>query len=202
MQIGELAFQYCSDVELIAILLGGRKAARRKATQLLKDAGSLRRLIEADGKTVGRLAYARLQAAFEIVRRVMEETLEREGALTSPETVAVYLKARIRHYPSEVFACLFLDNRHRLIKYEEMFFGTIDGTSVYPREVVRRALHHNAAAVIFAHNHPSGVAEPSRADEQITLRLRDALGLIDVRVLDHFIVGDGECLSFAQAGKL
>lgn len=89
-----------------------------------------------------------------------------------------------------------------MIKYEEMFCGTIDGTSVYPREVVRRALHHNAAAVIFAHNHPSGVAEPSRADEQITLRLRDALGLIDVRVLDHFIVGDGECLSFAQAGKL
>jgi len=113
-----------------------------------------------------------------------------------------YLTSRLRHQPHEVFACLFLDNRHRMIRYEELFHGTIDGASVHPRQVVRRALHHNAAALIFAHNHPSGVAEPSRADEQITRRLKDALGLIDVRVLDHFVIGDGQAVSFAERGLL
>ena len=108
--------------------------------------------------------------------------------------------ARLRAYPHEVFASLFLDNRHQVIEYEELFTGTIDGASVHPREVVKRALYHNAAAVIFAHNHPSGVAEPSKADRSITSRLTAALALIDVRVLDHFVIGDGEVVSFAERG--
>ena len=113
-----------------------------------------------------------------------------------------YLTARLRHQPHEVFAVLFLDTRHRVIAYEELFHGTIDGTSVHPRQVVKRALHHNAAALILAHNHPSGVAEPSRADESITLRLKEALALIDVRVIDHFVIGDGQSVSFAERGLL
>ncbi|MBT3710912.1 MAG: DNA repair protein RadC, partial [Gammaproteobacteria bacterium] len=108
----------------------------------------------------------------------------------------------LRGYAREVFACLYMDNQHRLIKYEELFFGTIDGASVHPREVGKHALKHNAAAVIFAHNHPSGVAEPSQADQRITDRLKSALLLVDVRVLDHMIVGDREVLSFAENGLL
>lgn len=111
-----------------------------------------------------------------------------------------FLTAQLRHKPHEVFAALFLDNQHRLLHYQELFQGTIDGASVYPREVVKRVLQLNAAAVIFAHNHPSGVAEPSQADRHITLQLRDALALVDVRVLDHFVVGDGEITSFAERG--
>ncbi len=126
----------------------------------------------------------------------------RSDVLQDPHTTGRYLMARLRDYPHEVFACLFLDTRHRVICYEELFHGTIDGASVHPREVVRRALQHNAAALIFAHNHPSGIAEPSDADRRITTRLRDALGLIDVRVLDHFVIGDGEPVSFAERGLL
>jgi DNA repair protein RadC len=122
--------------------------------------------------------------------------------LTSPDLVRSYLSAQLRHQPREVFAVLFLDNQNRLITYEELFFGTIDGASVYPREVVRRALAHNSAAVILSHNHPSGVAEPSQADCRITQRLQAALELIDVRVLDHMVVGDSEVISFAERGLL
>ena len=127
--------------------------------------------------------------------------MRRGDPLSDPDAERYYLTAKLRDYRSEVFACLFLDNRHRVIQYEEMFHGTIDGASVHPREVVRRALHHNAAAVIFAHNHPSGVAEPSQADERITQKLKDALHLIDVRVLDHFVIGDS-VVSFAERGML
>ena len=122
-------------------------------------------------------------------------------SLTSPEASKQYVKLQLAMYEHEVFACLFMDNRNRVIVFEEMFRGTIDGASVYPREVVKAALKHNAAAVIFAHNHPSGVAEPSRSDEQITHRLKDALALIDVRVLDHLVVGN-EVISFAERGLL
>ena len=127
---------------------------------------------------------------------------EPPDALASVTHTRRYLTARLRHQPHEVFAVLFLDTRHRVIAYEELFHGTIDGTSVHPRQVVRRALHHNAAALILAHNHPSGVAEPSRADESITLRLKEALALIDVRVIDHFVIGDGQSVSFAERGLL
>ena len=122
-------------------------------------------------------------------------------SLTSPEASKEYVKLQLATYEHEVFACLWMDNRNRVITFEELFRGTIDGASVYPREVVKAALSHNAAAVIFAHNHPSGVAEPSRADEQITQRLKKALELIDVRVLDHLIVGE-DVVSFAERGLL
>ena len=122
-------------------------------------------------------------------------------SLTSPDASKEYVKLQLATYEHEVFACLWMDNRNRVITFDEMFRGTIDGASVYPREVVKAALNHNAAAVIFAHNHPSGVAEPSRSDEQITQRLKKALELIDIRVLDHLIVGE-DVVSFAERGLL
>ena len=142
------------------------------------------------------------RGVLELGRRYLEATLQRGDALQSVADTRRYLTARLRHEPHEVFACLFLDNRHRVLAFEELFYGTIDGASVHPRQIVKRALYHNAAALILAHNHPSGVAEPSRADEQITLRLKEALALVDIRVLDHVIVGDGEVISFAERGLL
>lgn len=199
-----------SDAELLAIFLrvGVRgKTAVDLARELLHGFGSLRQLFDADAQSfcavqgMGEAKYVQLQAVLEMSRRYLAEKVRRGDPLTDPDAVRHYLTAKLRDYRSEVFACLFLDNRHRLIQYEEIFYGTVDGASVYPREVVRRALHHNAAAVIFAHNHPSGVAEPSDADEYITRQLREALRLIDVRVLDHFVVGD-QVVSFAERGLL
>jgi DNA repair protein RadC len=123
-------------------------------------------------------------------------------ALSSPEQTRTYLRLKLAGYRNEVFGCLFLDNRHRVLAFEELFHGSIAGASVHPRQVVVRCLHHNAAAVILAHNHPSGVAEPSQADRQITARLQDALGLVDVRILDHIVIGDGDSVSFAERGLL
>ena len=151
---------------------------------------------------LGTAKYVQLQAGLEMARRYLAERLVRGDALTSPQDTRDFLMARLRGYPHEVFACLFLDNRHRMLSFEELFSGTIDGASVHPREIVKRALSHNAAAVILAHNHPSGVAEPSRADEMLTRRLKDALALIDVRTLDHIVIGDGEAVSFAERGLL
>jgi len=135
---------------------------------------------------------------------ILIERLARPSAecFQNPDDVKTFLKLRLAHLKSEVFAVLFLDNRHRLLSFDEMFHGTIDGASVHPREVVRRALEHNAAAVILAHNHPSGVAEPSRADKALTSRLRDALALIDCRVIDHIVVGAEETVSFAERGLI
>jgi len=200
-----------SDAELLAILLrhGGRgETALDLARALLHRFGGLRglldapraRLLAAGGITTAR--YASLRACLEIGRRYLEARLERGETLSSPELTRSYLAARLRGRRHEVFACLFLDNRHRLLAFEELFRGTIDGATVHPREVVVHALEVNAAAVILAHNHPSGVAEPSQADRALTRRLRDALALVDVRVLDHFIVGDGEATSFAERGLL
>ena len=200
-----------SDAELLAIFLrtGVRgKSAVELARELLERFGSLRRLLAAEraqfceAPGLGAAKFAQLQAVLEMGRRHLSEAFERGSPLTSPDDTAHFLKARLRDYPYEVFAVLFLDSRHRVLAFEELFRGTIDGASVHPREVVRRALQHNAAAVIFSHNHPSGVAEPSQADQRITLRLREALGLVDVRVLDHLIVGDGDCCSLAQRGLL
>src|SRR6201999_615171 len=134
-------------------------------------------------------------AALELARRHYRETLQTGPALESPDTARGFLLAQLRDRPYEVFCCLHLDTRHRLIAFEELFRGTIDGASVHPREVVRQALARNAAAVILAHNHPSGIAEPSQADEIITTRLRDALALVEIRLLDHLIIGDGCCVS-------
>lgn len=200
-----------SDAELLAIFLRTGipgKTAVDLARDLLDDHGSLRGLLNAShsqfcrSKGLGTAKYIQLQATLEIGRRHLGETLQRGDALTRPEDTRNYLSSQLRDYAHEVFACLFLDNRHRIIKFEKLFFGTIDGASVYPREVVKRALSHNAAAVILAHNHPSGIAEPSDADQQITLRLRDALALVDIRVLDHIIIGDGETISLAERGLL
>ena len=200
-----------SDAELLAIFLrtGVKgKSAVDLARELIAEFGGLAGLLGASqvrfcaGKGLGRAKYAQLQAVLEMSRRYLRAGLERRDVLTSPEHTRAYLKTRLYAYPFEVFACLFLDSRHRVIDYEELFRGTIDGSSVHPREVVRRALHHNAAAVILAHNHPSGVAEPSQADTRITKRLQEALALVDVRVLDHFVVGDGEPRSFAELGLL
>mgnify|MGYP001813492818 CR=1 FL=1 len=200
-----------SDAALLAIFLrtGVKgKTAVDVARELLNEYGGLRPLLEAETDRfcaihgMGIAKYVLLQAALEIGRRHLRETIQRGDALNNPEDTRRFVIASLRHYPHEVFACLFLDNRHRLIRYEEMFRGTIDGASVHPREVVKRALFHNASAVIFAHNHPSGVAEPSQADRRITERLREALTLVDIRVLDHLVVGDGDGVSFAERGFL
>jgi DNA repair protein RadC len=145
---------------------------------------------------------ATLEEILAAARHALAIRIRRGTALDSPKTTANYLMTRLANREHEVFSILFLDNRHRLIAFDEMFRGTIDGASVHPREVVKQALHHNAAAVIFAHNHPSGVCEPSTADEMITRRLKEALALVDIRVLDHIIVAAGDTLSFAERGLL
>jgi DNA repair protein RadC len=203
--------QSLSDAELLAIFLRtGVKGmtAVDLARQLLGEFGGLRGLLEADLRRfsarsgLGPAKFAQLQAVLEMGRRHLWERLQRGDALDSPDQTRRFLLARLRDYPHEVFACLLLDNRHRVIAFEEMFRGTIDAANVYPREVVKLALTRNAAALIAAHNHPSGVAEPSRADELLTRRLKDALSLVDIRLLDHFVVGDGEAISFAERGLL
>ncbi len=200
-----------SDAELLAIFLRvgvpGRSAVDL-ARDMLKQHGSLRVLLDLDQAAfcathgLGPAKYVQLQAVLELARRHLAETLQRTDVIQSAADVRRYLSARMRGYAHEVFACLFLDNKHRVIQYEELFQGTIDSSAVHPRQVVKRALHHNAAALIIAHNHPSGVAEPSRADEAITLRLKEALALIDVRLLDHVVVGDGQTVSLAERGVL
>jgi DNA repair protein RadC len=200
-----------SDAELLAIFLRTGvpgKTAVDLARELLLEAGGLRQLLALDQVQfclrpgLGRAKYAQLQAVLEMGRRYLLQDLERMDVLTNPGAVGQYLQARLRHQPREIFCCLFLDSRHGVISCEELFQGTIDGASVYPREVVRRALEHHAAAVIFAHNHPSGVAEPSVADQRLTQRLVKALDLVDIRVLDHMIIGDGVVVSFAERGLL
>lgn len=200
-----------SDSELLAIFLRTGVAGASAvdvSRQLLQHFGTLRALLEApldryqQVKGVGPAKYVLLQAALEIGRRYLQASLHKELALQGPQDAKRYLLARMRHHPREVFAGLFLDSQHRLISYQELFFGTIDGASVYPREVVRKVMELNAAAVIFAHNHPSGVAEPSQSDIQITRRLVEALALVDARVLDHMVVGDGEVVSLAERGFL
>jgi DNA repair protein RadC len=200
-----------TDAELLAIFLRTGtpgKSAVDLARELLADFGSLKALLDADQQRfclsngLGSAKYAQLQAVLEMAKRHFKEALQRGNALTSPEITRSYLSAQLRGYSYEVFACLFLDNQHRVIKLEELFRGTIDGASVYPREVVKQALYYNAAAMIFAHNHPSGISEPSQADKHITEKLKQALALFDIRVLDHFIIGDGEPYSFAEHGLI
>ena len=191
----------CDDHELLALLGIALDAPT------LAAAGGLRALLDDPDDRLGPVALlpahrARLHAVLELHARWMEALLNREGPFTSFAHTTRYVVARLRGRANEVFACLFLDNRHRVIAFEELFHGSVDGTSVHPRVVARRALAHNAAALVCAHNHPSGVAEPSRSDRAITARLRDALALVDVRLLDHFVVGDGECVSFAERGWL
>jgi DNA repair protein RadC len=198
-----------SDAELLAIFLRTGikgKTAVDLARDIISHFGGLRNLLVADKKAfcrfcgLGEAKFAQLQAVLELSRRHLKETLKRGEYLQNPQATQDYLSARLRDLPYEVFACLFLDNQHRVIEFEILFQGTINGSSVHPREVVRKTLKHNAAALILAHNHPSGVAEPSSADRHITKTLTEALALIDVRVLDHIVVGDGECVAFSERG--
>jgi len=199
-----------SDAELLAIFLRtgvAGKTAVDLALELLQRFGSLRALLAAPrqefckAKGLGEVKYVQLQAVLEMARRHLGQELKERKALKDPQAVRAYLQLQLRDRPAEVFAALWLDNQHRVLEFEELARGTIDGASVYPREVVKTALKHGAAAAIFAHNHPSGVAEPSAADRALTERLRSALALVDIRVLDHFVVGE-TVVSFAERGWL
>jgi DNA repair protein RadC len=200
-----------SDAELIAIFLrtGVRgRSALDIARDLLTRFGSVSALFAADLKVLGATPglgdakCAQLVAVMEVARRVLRETMSRGNALTSPRSVRDFLRLKLQDRPHEVFVGVFLDAQNRVLAVEELFRGTLTQTSVYPREVVKRALHFNAAALIFAHNHPSGVAEPSRSDEALTQALKQALALVDVKVLDHFVIGSGTAMSFAERGLI
>ena len=200
-----------SDAELLAILLRtGTKGctAVDLARSLLNRFGSLAGVLAASCEDfctdngLGPGKFALFQAVQELSQRQMLESLKQQDVLTSSCTTRDYLRAKFRHYENEVFSCLYLDNQHHILKLEELFRGTIDGAAVYPREVVKRCLSYNAAAIIFAHNHPSGIAEPSQADIAITKKLQAALQTIDVRVLDHFVIGDSQVVSFAERNLL
>ena len=208
LQLGPKAL---SDAELLAIFLRTGVSgcdAVTLARQLLNHFGSLRRLMGASqhefcqAKGLGEAKFVQLQAVLELSKRYMQQQLQRETVFTEPALVKKFLSHTIGHEQREIFLLLYLDNQHRLIASEPLFMGTIDASPVYPRIVVQRALAHNAAAVILAHNHPSGVAEPSRADRAITERLTQAMALVDIKILDHFVVGDAEVVSFAERGWL
>jgi len=206
--MGQQSARTRSDIDLLAALIrsDGQAAAIALATRLLDRFGGVRQLLNAERelilreKGIGDVRLARLLAVPELARRYYEESLPAGVAIKSPADTEAFLQSKLRHLGHELFCCLYLDNRHRVLRFDEMFRGTIDGTSVYPREVVKEALAMNAAAVILAHNHPSGVAEPSQADERITRRLKSALELVDIRLLDHLIIGDGRATSLASRG--
>lgn len=198
-----------SDAELLAIFLSSGQRGTDAVTcarQLLNRHGPLRSLLEQTPQAllklpgIGPARACALLAALELGNRYLAAGLERGDALNDPQAAGRYFAQRLRGLPHEVFAALFLDTRHRAIAFEELFRGTVDGAEVHPREVVRRALAHNAAALIVGHNHPSGNGEPSAADRAITLRLKQALGLVDIRLLDHFVIGDGAPVSLAARG--
>jgi DNA repair protein RadC len=198
-----------SDAELLAIFLGsglpGRDAVQT-ARELLNGHGPLRGLLDRTPDAMARLPglgparACQLTAALELGRRHLAAGLERGEALTNPHSAGRYFALKLRSQPREVFAALFLDSRHRSLAYEELFSGSVDSSEVHPREVIRRALAHNASAIIVAHNHPSGNAEPSDADRAVTARLKQALELVDVRLLDHFVIADGPPVSMSARG--
>lgn len=198
-----------SDGELLAVLLGAGPAggdALILARKLLSKTGGLAQVVTISATDLGRIhgmgpaRISAVKAAIELGRRYLEAPGEARSKLSAPGDAARFFKARLSDLPHEVFGCLFLDTRHRLIRYEELFRGTVDGAMVYPREVLKRSLHHNATAVIIGHNHPSGVAEPSEADRSITLRLAKALALVDIRLLDHLVVSRDGHVSLAERG--
>lgn len=204
-----LGTQALSDVELLSLILrpGKPTSAHDLGADLLTAYGSLRALLIADpqrarAQGLSSVNYAALQAALEIARRHYQELMMAAPALNSPRIAREFFHMRMRDLPYEVFAVLYLDNRDRVIQFKELFRGTIDSAAVHTREVVKDALAHNAAAVIVAHNHPSGLAEPSQADELVTRRLKEALALVDIRLIDHLVVGDGCIESFAERGLL
>lgn len=200
-----------SDQELVAIFLRTGVtgvSAVELADRLLDEFGSLRAMMRADMPTfcqqkgLGEAKYVQLQAVMELSRRCYEEDLRQSPCFSNSEAVSAYLKQQLQGLEQEVFACLFLNTQHQLIAFETLFYGTVNKAPVYPREIVKRSLRHNASAVILAHNHPSGLCEPSKADELITDEIVQALQFVDVRVLDHFIVAGRSTYSFAQHGLL
>ena len=200
-----------SDAELLAIFLRTGVAGKNVlelARDILRHFGSLKKLMATDLTTfcqfkgLGPAKYTQLSACLEMSQRFAEEQLAERNVMENPAQVKNYLLARLGHQPNEVFAALFLDNQHRVLGFEELFFGTINASSVHPRVVVQRALAHNAAAIIISHNHPSGVCEPSIADLDITQTLKRSLELIDVRLLDHLLVAGHQVISFAERGEL
>jgi len=200
-----------TDAELVAVFLRTGmvgKSAVDLGRELLDRFGGLSGLCRADKKSacaapgVGEAKYALLQAVMEMARRTLDEDMKAGDALDSPEAVRAYLRLILHGKEYEVFCCVFLDAQNRVIAVEELFRGTLTQTSVYPREIIKRALFHNAGALILAHNHPSGVAESSQADRQLTRRLAEALALVDIRVLDHFIVAGASSLSFKESGQM
>jgi DNA repair protein RadC len=203
--------QNLSNSELLAIFLRtgiAGKSAVDLARELLQRFGGLTGMFAADQGAfcdvpgMGPAKYAQLQAVLEMARRALEETLKNRDILSSPGSVREYLRLSLQGKQHEVFVGIFLDAQNRTIATEELFKGTLTQASVYPREIVKRALHHNAAAMIFAHNHPSGLAEPSQADEVLTRSLKQALALVDVKVLDHFVIGSDSAMSFAERGLI
>lgn len=201
--------EFLTDAELLAVFLRtGRhgSTAVELARELLREHGGLRQVLNASPDSLirtsglGPAKCAQLQAALELGKRYLAQKLEREGPLTSPKQAVDFLTHKLRDRPHEVFAIVYLDNRHHVLRYQELFYGSLTGATVHPREVVKSALKNNAAAVIIAHNHPSGIAEPSRADENLTRRLKDALNLVEVRLLDHIVIGDGAFVSMSDRG--
>jgi DNA repair protein RadC len=194
-----------SNADLLEILCGsvGRNLTRRPLSEVFGICAPRQRSILAGEDREPYVIHPQIAAAKELYIRAIQEDMNVSGiSLSSPNTVSSYLSGRIGNYEHEVFLCLWMDARNRLIVAEELFRGTLTQTSVYPREVVKRALFNNAAAVIFAHNHPSGDTDPSRSDELLTTTLKTALALVDVRVLDHFVVAGNKALSFAERGLL
>lgn len=200
-----------SNAELLAIFLRSGTAklnAIELGRSLLEEFGGLSPLLGTDCQRfcqhhgVGNAAYSQFQAALELGKRYLSEEISDQDIMVNPARTQRYLASQLRHYPHEVFACLFLDNRHRLIRFEKLFHGTINQASVYPREIIKQALKYNSSALIFAHNHPSGDSEPSQADIALTRRLKEALELVDIRVLDHIIVGAGHTASIAERGLI
>lgn len=200
-----------TDAELLGNFLNWRAPgaqALQQSARLLQHFGGLRQLVNGKPEqllchpALGHALASQLCCAREIFRRQLEESLQRGISLTSPAMTLDYLRCQLRDRSREIFTCLFLDTRHRVIASEDLFQGSIDGACVYPRVVAEKALRHGAAAVIVAHNHPSGITEPSLADQAITRRLKDALALLEIRLLDHFVIGDGEPVSMAHRGML
>ncbi len=200
-----------SNAELLAILI--QKGIRGKdaislARDWLQQYGSLSALLTDDFHALSQLPglgtaiYCQFKAILELQRRYLQESLKRKGSLLSADDAKNLLSAQLRHYQKEVFSALFLDNQHRVIQLENLFYGSLRQASVYPREVVKRALYHNSAALIIAHNHPSGSTKPSQADQQVTEQLQEALALIDVRLIDHIVIAGASAFSFAENGLL
>lgn len=206
-----LGAEALSDAELLAIFLriGSRgKSAVDLGREMLSHFDGLRGVMEANCKEfcqlpgLGETKYTQLHAVMEMARRYLRSEVDRGDIFDSPDATKDYLKLKFQHLSYEAFSCFFLDSQHQVIKFEKLFRGTIDSASVYPRDVVKRCLELDSKAVIFVHNHPSGVAEPSRADISLTKHLQQALDLFEIRVLDHFVIGDDEPVSFSKRGLL